>query len=262
MARIRTIKPDFFESESLAQCSMEARLVFIGLFTIADDEGRLKDLPRKLAGEVFPHDDISPEQMSVWLDELENAHCIARYTHENAHFLHIPHWNAHQKIAHPTPSRLPAPPDECEPIPEILGEIPQASEKLSIGSRNKEVGNRNAHRKGVRVYDEKFDEVWEHYPRKKSKAYALKAYTARRREGISHDDLLTATKNYAAYVKSRHTDPEYVLWGATFFGPNERWKDYLEAEQMPGQQPSSWGVAKPEDTAPQGPLVIPELIRR
>ena len=261
MPRIRTIKPDFFESESLAQCSMEARLVFIGLFTIADDEGRLKDLPKKLAGEIFPHDEIGPTEMCIWLDELENAHCIERYAHENAHFLHIPQWSVHQRIAHPTPSRLPAPPSEKKADREILGEIPQSSENLSIGSRNKEVGSRkrNVSSKDEHLFGEKFEEAWKIYPRRQSKKLAFAAWCARIREGVSPDDLLNAVANYQAVTQANRTEPRFILLPATFFGPHERWKDYEDAVSAT-QSPMLWGVASDDDFAVHGdPVPIAPL---
>lgn len=71
-----------------------------------------------------------------------------------------------------------------------------------------------------------FESAWELYPRKTAKQDAFRAFTARRRAGTSAENLATATANYA---KSRTgQDPHYTMLGATFFGPSERWKDYLD----------------------------------
>lgn len=56
MARIRTVKPDLFSDEKLARVSLQARLLYIGLFTEADDQGRLYASAKRLAGALFPHD--------------------------------------------------------------------------------------------------------------------------------------------------------------------------------------------------------------
>lgn len=56
MARIRQIKPDFFRSEDVANLEPIARLLFVGLWTLADREGRLLDRPRRIAIELFPYD--------------------------------------------------------------------------------------------------------------------------------------------------------------------------------------------------------------
>lgn len=73
-----------------------------------------------------------------------------------------------------------------------------------------------------------FAEVWEHYPRKLSRAAAFSAYRARRRAGVSREELETATINYARVREGEEI--EYTLHGATFYGPRERWKDYLAEE--------------------------------
>lgn len=77
-----------------------------------------------------------------------------------------------------------------------------------------------------------FNEVWARYPKKDSRKLALKAYTARRNEGIDPATLATAVTNYAAKVAAEGTDPKFIMNGATFFGPNERWLDYLEAPKL------------------------------
>lgn len=75
-----------------------------------------------------------------------------------------------------------------------------------------------------------FEEVWKHYPRKIERDAALTAYRARRREGASFDDLLTATKNYAEEVRT--SEAKFIKHGATFFGPKHPWRDRLKAESV------------------------------
>ena len=55
MARAKNIKPGFFTNEQLAECSFAARLLFVGLWTLADREGRLEDRPRRIRAQVFPY---------------------------------------------------------------------------------------------------------------------------------------------------------------------------------------------------------------
>lgn len=73
-----------------------------------------------------------------------------------------------------------------------------------------------------------FRECWEAYPRKEARKDAMKAYQARRREGIKHDDLLNATKIYADVCAREARETRHVLLGKTFFGPSERWMDYRD----------------------------------
>lgn len=76
MARIRTIKPDFFKNEELADLPAMTRLLFIGLWTQADREGRLEDRPKRLKAEVFPYDNYDVDK---GLNELQKAGFIIRY---------------------------------------------------------------------------------------------------------------------------------------------------------------------------------------
>jgi hypothetical protein len=77
-------------------------------------------------------------------------------------------------------------------------------------------------------YDADFTALWEIYPRKRAKADAARAYTARRNQGIPHEELLLAVKHYAGECERESREEQFVMHGATFFGPRERWRDYLE----------------------------------
>lgn len=107
MPRIRTIKPEFPQSESMGRISREARLCFILLWTIADDEGRLRASSRMLASLLYPYDDDAPGLMNGWLNELEKEGCIRRYRNGDTTYCEIIKWLNHQKIDRPSPSRLP-----------------------------------------------------------------------------------------------------------------------------------------------------------
>lgn len=109
MARIRTVKPEMFESESLAECSVTAMLTFIGLLTQADDSGRHRDHPAIIAGRLWA---LRPEHTAAHvaqdLEELATAGLICRYTGcDGRTWLHVVTWEHHQKINKPTASRVP-----------------------------------------------------------------------------------------------------------------------------------------------------------
>jgi len=107
MARSRNIKPGFFKNDLLGECSLGARLLFIGLWTLADREGRLEDRPKRIKGELFPYDsfDIEP-----FLKELDGTF-ILRYAANGAKLVQIltfeKHQNPHYKEL---PSTLEPPP--------------------------------------------------------------------------------------------------------------------------------------------------------
>ena len=114
MARIRQIKPDFFRSEDVANLEMSARMLFIGLWTMADREGRLLDRPRRIAIELFPYDRMD-EKIDLLLGSLAARGLIVRYARAGAACIQITSFNKHQKPHPKEPaSELPPPPAECE----------------------------------------------------------------------------------------------------------------------------------------------------
>jgi hypothetical protein len=109
MARARTIKPQFLDSRSMRAVSVLARFAFIQLWLLADDAGRLV-VYSTLARRLFPGDEEAAARLPGLLAELEAQHCIERYTVDGFPYMRIVNWHRHQKIYHPTPSRLPARP--------------------------------------------------------------------------------------------------------------------------------------------------------
>lgn len=109
MARIRTIKPEFPQSESMGRVSRDARLLFMMLWTICDDHGRARAHSRMLASLLFPYDDDAGEGVPIWLDELEKEGCIKVYEVEGSTYLQIVKWSKHQKIDKPSKPQFPAP---------------------------------------------------------------------------------------------------------------------------------------------------------
>lgn len=105
--RIRTIKPEFWESETLGKVSREARLLFVGLFSCCDDSGRTRGNSRLLASRLYPYDEDALRLLPGWLAELQAAKCVRVYEVEGETFLDIPNWLKHQKIDKPSPSKFP-----------------------------------------------------------------------------------------------------------------------------------------------------------
>lgn len=107
MARIRTIKPEFPHSESMGRVSRESRLCFIMLWTIADDQGRLRGNSRMLASLLFPYDDDAKDHIDGWLSQLSAEGCIDQYEVSGTSYIQIANWGDHQKIDKPSQSKIP-----------------------------------------------------------------------------------------------------------------------------------------------------------
>ena len=96
MSRARNIKPSFFKNEVLAQCSAHARLTFIGLWGLADREGRLEDRPLRIKAELLPYENCD---MGKLLDELSAGGFIKRYSASNGtniEYIQIVTFSKHQ----------------------------------------------------------------------------------------------------------------------------------------------------------------------
>lgn len=146
MGRIRTIKPEFPQSESMGRVSRDARLLFVELWTICDDEGRTRAASRMLASLLFPYDDDAPRLIDGWLAELEAEGCIVRYHVEGATYLQVCNWLSHQKIDKPSRSKLP----QFDESSRILSKPLEAS-SLDQGPRTRDQGPGTKDQGGDRV---------------------------------------------------------------------------------------------------------------
>lgn len=115
MARIRTIKPSFWTSSTTARLSREARLLAVGLISMADDDGRFLASANAINGYVFPNDDLPPTKVKRWFKELVDSGMIHEYQRNGVSYGCFPEWHAHQVINRYTQSVLPEPDVQCVP---------------------------------------------------------------------------------------------------------------------------------------------------
>ncbi|HQS15006.1 hypothetical protein [Reyranella sp.] len=133
MARIRTIKPEFPQSESMGNVSREARLLFILLWPLCDDHGKARGSSRLLASLLYPYDKDVPDLIDDWFDELVREGCVIRYEVAGAQYVKVAKWLEHQKIDRPSASKFPDP-DEGS----IIVARPRERSSWDQGSRIKE----------------------------------------------------------------------------------------------------------------------------
>lgn len=116
MARSRNIKPGFFTNDDLGELDPLARLLFAGMWTIADRSGRLEDRPKKIKAEVLPYDNCDAE---AFLAQLDERGFILRYEAAGKRFIQILAWGKHQNPhCKEAASTIPAPDgyvEETEP---------------------------------------------------------------------------------------------------------------------------------------------------
>ncbi len=110
MARQRFIHPEIWTSENFLELTFQQRLLFIGMFSLADDEGRIKANPKFLKASIFPADYVKPEEITNDLIALYKRNSIVLYKTDEGEFAHLPKWSKYQKPKYPQSSKLPVPP--------------------------------------------------------------------------------------------------------------------------------------------------------
>lgn len=137
MARTRNLKPAFFKNEFLGQLPFEARILYQGLWCIADRRGVLEDRPLRIKAEVFPFDNVDVDallsQLSTPIDAFQDHPFIVRYESNGKRYILIPKFEEHQTPHHQEkPSDAPLPQDVCPQ--EVTKNPEQALDKPWISS--------------------------------------------------------------------------------------------------------------------------------
>ncbi len=101
MSRIRTIKPEFWTSEQVISCSLQARLLFIGLWNFCDDNGIHPASLVRLKAEIFPADSCTIDDIQQWIDELINNNLLHQYNVTDKSYWCVTGWKNHQRIDKP-----------------------------------------------------------------------------------------------------------------------------------------------------------------
>jgi hypothetical protein len=258
VARARTLRPGFFTSFTLAQVSRDCRLFFEGLWVEADDEGRLIDSPKRLAGAIFPHDDdVEAANADHWLNELVRIEAIVRYRADGGRYIVITGFAEHQKPPHAAPSKLPPPPDSVPPAdsrdmqedsrdtPEDSRDTPEDSGVSPEDSRlclclglcscsglllTGPAGESDAPPPGTSAVDPEpppgFAGFWVAYPRKVGKPGATKAW--KRIPPAEHPAVMAGLERWNRYWQAARTGSEHIPHPATWLN-DCRWHDATPA---------------------------------
>jgi len=213
MARIRTIKPEFPQSESMGRISREARLLFLMLFTVVDDSGVTRGNSRMLASLLYPYDDDASALIDKWINELMVENCIVKYVVDNQTYIQICKWLNHQKIDKPTPSKLPQF-DNAREDSRILPVGLYSIGKDSIGKERKVSAKKSD-------YPDEFLTFWEYYPNKTGKKDALKSWL---KEKPLLDNVLKALSWQVEQEQWKKDGGKFIPNPSTYLNQH-RWED-------------------------------------
>ncbi len=107
MARKRMISPEIWDSENFSKLSILARLVFIGMFSNADDEGRGKAKAAFLKSKLFPYDEsMRVADVESALDEVAENMSVTMYSHDGNEYYSFDNWKKWQRVDKPSPSNI------------------------------------------------------------------------------------------------------------------------------------------------------------
>lgn len=215
MGRIRTIKPEFPQSETIGKLSREARLLFIQLWTICDDSGRSRASSRLLASLLYPYDSDAAKLMPSWIRQLCDQKCICLYRHEGDSYLQICNWLKHQKIDRPSASRYPA-----------FDESSRVLSDPSTTDKEEEVDKEEDFKSTSKASPSEWArKIYQAYPRHEAPKRAYKAIE----KVLQRNDpavILEVVHDYAKFVEKTKKEIRYVPHPATWFNDGS----YLQEE--------------------------------
>lgn len=198
--RSRNIKPGFFKNEYLAECDPKARLLFAGLWCMADREGRLEYRPKRIKAELLPYDNCKIEDL---LNQLGNTGFVTFYSVDGCHYIVIPKFLEHQNPnVKESESTIPAPNGHCtNTVPVLL--IPDSL-------------NPHTDSPTPQACCAPFVQFWKAYPKKKSKGQAEKAWKT-----IKPNEQLLATM--IAKIEQAKTSEEWTKDGGRYIPYPATW---------------------------------------
>ena len=234
MARTRNIKPGFFDNDILGSLSPLTRILFIGLWCIADRDGRLEDRPRRIKKTLLGYDDITAEDTDDMLQQLANNDFIIRYEVDDTKYIQIVNFRKHQNphMAE-KPSEIPPPAGYVSETQTTQTEPTEGETETETETKPKQKQKRPAKPKtDEAVVSERFDTFWAAYPRKTSKQAAANAF-----KKIAPDEELFKKIMQAVEIQKQteawRGDIKYIPFPATWLH-NRRWEDEIEVNTNNG----------------------------
>ena len=202
MARTRSIKPGFFDNEILGDLPPLTRLLFIGLWTIADREGRLEDKPRRIKKILLGYDDVDADGVDKMLQSLHDTGFIFRYSIDGNNYIQIVNFLKHQN---------PHIREKASEIPPPDGDDDGEPDKRPKKS----------------LLEQRFDEFWAAYPKKVGKKAAWNAWKKVKPDTELFDKIMTAIGRAKATWQWQRENGRYIPNPKTWLNEG-RWDDEYE----------------------------------
>lgn len=229
MPRIRTIKPEFWTDEKIVELSSWARLLYIGIWNFADDNGVLEYKPKQIKLRIFPADDIFIEPL---LEELARNKLIQVYEHKNDKYLICCNLRKHQVIDKPRKSNLPLPENydingnKLKSTEIMLGREGKGREKKKTCASEMREGEQKTKKENG------FDKFWIAYPKKKAKGEAEKAWNkAKKNPEFDLAMIIKAVERQKLTQDWKKDNGQFIPYPSTWLN-QKRWYDEEAKAQM------------------------------
>lgn len=219
MARMRTIKPEFWVDDKIVELSILAKLLYIGLWNFADDDGYMEASPRRIKRQIFPDNDYD---VASAIGELLAVGMVQKCSSDQGELLLIVQFKTHQKPQHPTVTKY-------TNIHAISGSPHEDSGALmSPHPVVESSGVESSTAPMVRVSESDFERAWSHWPKKVERKKSFDKFrVASKTRGV--EPLIADIIRFGdAYTRS--TDRQYVPALNVWLG-GERWTDELPGAQ-------------------------------
>lgn len=132
--RSRIIRPGFFSNEELAENDPLGRILFEGLWCLADKSGRLEDRPKKIKALILPYDDVNVNKL---LDNLYDSEFIIRYSVDSSAYIFIPEFLTHQQVYHKEEESQIPDYQDVKALLKLSGSYPVATNKSKSKHKSK-----------------------------------------------------------------------------------------------------------------------------
>lgn len=223
MARTRNIKPAFFDNDILGSLEPLTRLLFIGLWCIADREGRLEDRPRRIKKTLLGYDDVTAEETCRMLQQLADAGFIIRYEIDGVGYIQVSKFSKHQNPnIKEKDSEIPPPPGfeaiTSEKNGTSIGQAPCKNDEIA--------GNETPEEVKPNLQEQRFNTFWQAYPLKKAKQAAWKAWQKIKPTTELFEKIISAVDKAKRSEDWARDNGRYIPHPATWLNGG-RWDDEL-----------------------------------
>ena len=216
-------------SGQVARLSRDARLLYVGLITLGDDDGRLKGSAALVRSQIFPYDDdVKVADVTRWLKEIEVQKLVVQYKVDGEQYMYHPKWEDYQLLREDRrrDSNIPAP--DIEFLPMTTNGQPSGTH--SVDKRRLKLSKDKLSKENIdtSISDNAFVAFWEKYPYKVGKKAAWKAWQKVNYTPELGAIIMAALERWKSSPQWVKDDGRYIPHPATWVN-GERWEDEVRA---------------------------------